>query len=241
MDGHAALLFADLAGYTALTEAHGDADAAELAGLFYDASTQALHASARIVKTIGDAVMIVAHDDRAILLTAHRLVERAEALVHFPLLRIGMHCGPVVERAGDYFGATVNLAARIAAHAQGGQLLCTGELARVAHELGLWHVRKLPAVYLKNICAPVTLHELVPPFEAASLIDPVCRMRVSRQTGLVIEDGAMVHVFCSEGCKRAFEERLSHRARIEPPWVENQAAQGNTSSPFAAGYVSTIK
>ena len=57
-----AVVFADLAGYTALTEAHGDDGAADVALRFFDLAASLLPGDARIVKTIGDAVMIVASE-----------------------------------------------------------------------------------------------------------------------------------------------------------------------------------
>ena len=59
---HRAVIFADLAGYTALTEAHGDSGAADVAERFFELTASVLQADARIVKTIGDAVMVVASD-----------------------------------------------------------------------------------------------------------------------------------------------------------------------------------
>jgi adenylate cyclase len=124
-------LFADIAGYTALTEAHGDLDAAELAATFCRASTT----GGELVKTIGDAVM-VRHADPADavalgLMAAHDVI----AGHGFPAVRVGMHHGPAIARAGDWFGATVNLAARVAAVAAGGEALLTETVREGAGEL----------------------------------------------------------------------------------------------------------
>ena len=119
-------LFADIAGYTALTEAHGDADAAELAVAFSrELSAIARDRDGEVVKTIGDAVM-VRHSDPAHavelgLTAAHDVI----AGHGFPAVRVGMHRGPAVSHDGDWFGATVNLAARVAGLAAGGEVLVT--------------------------------------------------------------------------------------------------------------------
>src|SRR5829696_3631979 len=94
-------VFADIAGYTALTEAHGDADAAELAAQFCRAiSDVAAATGGEVIKTIGDAVM-VRHSDPAeavgLGLTAAHDVIGGHG---FPAVRVGMHHGPAIARGG---------------------------------------------------------------------------------------------------------------------------------------------
>ena len=113
-------LFADLAGFTALTEAHGDDQAADLVGGFCAAVRELLAAhQAREVKAIGDALMLRAVDAAAAIRLGLCIVHDVGAQHGFPLVRVGMHTGPAVERDGDWFGATVNLAARVSAAASG--------------------------------------------------------------------------------------------------------------------------
>jgi adenylate cyclase len=124
--------FADLVGYTALTEAHGDEAAADLALAFADeVSLLAAEHGVEVVKTLGDAVMVRCADHGEVVRFGLRLLEQFSGRRGFPAIRIGMHTGPAVERSGDWFGRTVNLAARVAATAQGGELLVT-EATRVA-------------------------------------------------------------------------------------------------------------
>jgi class 3 adenylate cyclase len=105
-------LFADLSGFTALTEAHGDEQAADLVGGFCVAVRRLLAAhQAQEVKTIGDALMLRAGDAAAAIRLGLRIVHDVGAQHGFPQVRVGMHTGPAVERGGDWFGATVNLAA----------------------------------------------------------------------------------------------------------------------------------
>ena len=129
-----AVVFADLDGFTALTEVHGDLDAAEVATGFADLARGALEPGARLVKTLGDAVMITAKDVDEALQTALNVVAAVDRVDDYPTVSAGVHAGPVVERAGDVFGATVNLAARVAAHAAPGQVLCTKAVADAAGE-----------------------------------------------------------------------------------------------------------
>ena len=101
-------LFADLSGFTALSEAHGDDRAADLVGGFCaDVRRLLAEYEAHEVKAIGDALMLrtVAAAIRLGLCIVHDI-----GVQHgFPLVRVGMHTGPAVEREGDWFGVTVNL------------------------------------------------------------------------------------------------------------------------------------
>jgi len=124
--------FADLVGYTALTEAHGDEAAADLALAFADeVSLLAAEYGGDVVKTLGDAVMVRCEDHGQAVRFGLRLLEQFSGRRGFPAIRIGMHTGPAVERSGDWFGGTVNLAARVAATARAGELLVT-EATRAA-------------------------------------------------------------------------------------------------------------
>src|SRR6266511_4460424 len=128
-------LFADLAGFTALTEAHGDEEAAELAADFCDCLRELLpDHGADEVKTLGDAMMIrVEEPDQAIELGL-RIVEELGTRPQFPVVRVGMHTGAAVKRGGDWFGSTVNLAARIAAAAGGNDVLLSEATRKAAGE-----------------------------------------------------------------------------------------------------------
>ena len=117
-----AIAFADLAGYTRFTEEEGEEEALSSVERFVEGVTGTLPDDARVVKTIGDAVMVVGQDIEA-------LVDWA---VGFTLLfserpepRIGVHYGTTLYRDGDYFGRDVNLTARVVARARGGEVLVT--------------------------------------------------------------------------------------------------------------------
>ena len=129
----ATFMFADIAGFTALTEAHGDQEAAKLVGDFCDAVDAELPGfGGTQVKTIGDAVMLHIPDPgKAVLLglrIAHDVLQGHGA----PAVRVGMHHGPAIERGGDYIGSAVNIAARVSAAATGGEVLLTAETAAAA-------------------------------------------------------------------------------------------------------------
>ena len=197
MGTDATFVFADLAGFTALTEAHGDDDAAGLAERFYAMTEACLVGDARLVKTIGDAVMLVAPAPLVAIDVATKLVAAAAATAAFPELRAGIHAGPAVERHGDYLGATVNLAARVASHARGGQILCTEPIAVVAAAAGR-RVEPLGPVRFKNVSDPVPIFELTREAERAATC-PVCKMTLGHDAIAVIVHGETHHV-CSEAC-----------------------------------------
>ncbi|HEX2397272.1 MAG TPA: adenylate/guanylate cyclase domain-containing protein [Solirubrobacteraceae bacterium] len=117
-----AIAFADLAGYTRLTEEEGETQAVDAVERFVDAVEQTLPEDARVIKTIGDGVMIVGSDAGALTDWA---VGFQELYVDRPLPRIGIHYGETLYRDGDYYGREVNQAARVAARAAGGEVLVT--------------------------------------------------------------------------------------------------------------------
>jgi adenylate cyclase len=117
-----AIAFADLAGYTRMTEEQGDEEAVEAVERFVEAVEHTLPDNARIIKTIGDEVMVVGSD-------AAELTDWAVGFQQLydlrPLPRIGIHYGETLYRDGDYYGREVNQAARVAARAAGGEVLIT--------------------------------------------------------------------------------------------------------------------
>jgi adenylate cyclase len=125
-----AIAFADLAGYTRLTEEAGEEEAVDAVERFIEDVEVTLPEGARVVKTIGDEVMIVGSDAAAVVDWAvgfQRLVADRR-----PLPRIGVHYGPTLYRDGDYYGREVNLAARVAARAAGGEVLVTRPVVELA-------------------------------------------------------------------------------------------------------------
>jgi adenylate cyclase len=117
------IAFADLAGYTRLTEELGDELAVDAVDRFTEAVENTLPDDARIVKTIGDEVMVVASDAGGLVDWAVGFQELVQD--ERPVPRIGLHFGEVVYRDGDYYGREVNLSARVVARAAGGEVLVT--------------------------------------------------------------------------------------------------------------------
>jgi adenylate cyclase len=120
-----AIAFADLAGYTRLTEEAGEEEAVDIIERFVEAVQDTLPDDARVIKTIGDEVMIVGSDGSGLLDWA---VGFQQLQTQRPLPRIGIHQGLMLYRDGDYYGRAVNLAARVGARAAGGEVLVTRPL-----------------------------------------------------------------------------------------------------------------
>ena len=153
-----AMCFLDLVGYTRLTEERGDAAAAELA----ESLAVLVRRSAREhggvpAKWLGDGVMFHFREPAGAVLAALGMVEELPA-AGLPPAHVGVAAGPVVAQGGDYFGRTVNLAARIAAYASAGRVLVSEPVIQRAPPQGVTFV-ELGLVELEGIAQPVRLLE----------------------------------------------------------------------------------
>lgn len=199
------IVFVDLAGFTALTETHGDDEAADLVERFVGVAREAAGPEDRLVKSMGDAVMLVSPGPRSAIGLVTRLLVQCNTASDFPRVRGGIHHGSVTRRDDDYFGAAVNLAARVASEAAGGHVLATEPVATVAREIGT-RVVAVGARSLRNIASPVALFELVlvdVPHDQA--VDPVCRMQIERSTAAAhLRHDGRDWYFCSLACVESF-------------------------------------
>jgi adenylate cyclase len=125
-----AIAFADLAGYTRLTEEAGEEEALDVVERFVESVVETLPDEARLVKTIGDEVMVVGADPVTLVDWAVGFQELNAGTR--PLPRIGVHAGDTLYRDGDYYGRAVNLASRVGARAAGGEVLVTDAVVAAA-------------------------------------------------------------------------------------------------------------
>jgi adenylate cyclase len=155
-----AMCFLDLTGYTRLTEERGDEAAAqtalELAGLVHECSGAY---GGRPIKWLGDGVMFHYREPGAAVLSALDMVKRVPA-AGLPPAHVGLAAGRVVFREGDYYGRTVNAAARIAAHAGPGEVLVTTAVREASGRDGV-RFDEIGPVTLKGFVEPVVLHRAV--------------------------------------------------------------------------------
>ena len=206
-------LFADLAGYTALTEAHGDERAADVAEEFCR-QTRALlrHGGGEEIKAIGDAVLLRVDDAMRAVDLGRRLVGELGARHGELAVRVGMHTGTAVKRGEDWFGATVNIAARIADEAEPGELLMTAATRRAAAgQLEGVNLQPRGQRQLKNVRDPVELFAIAPADggpPGALAVDPVCRMAIQpAMAARTARHGRVTYYFCSDTCWHAFRDR----------------------------------
>ena len=151
-----AMCFLDISGYTRLTEERGDAAAAELAeDLGRLVQRESVKHGGRAVKWLGDGVMLhfpnPGHGVSAALDMVDGVIDAG-----LPPAHVGLHAGPVIFQEGDYYGRTVNLAARIAGYAKPGQVLVSQSLVEVSSDLGLAYTPVGP-VELKGVAGATEL------------------------------------------------------------------------------------
>jgi adenylate cyclase len=147
-----AVAFADLAGYTRLTEEEGEESAVDAVERFVEAVEITLPDEARIIKTIGDEVMIVGSDPATLTDWA---VGFQSMQSERPLPRIGIHYGWAIYRDGDYYGRDINIAARVAARSAGGEVLLTKPV--VDHAGSHLAFERIAEVRLKGFTEPTEI------------------------------------------------------------------------------------
>ncbi|HEY8638779.1 MAG TPA: adenylate cyclase regulatory domain-containing protein [Solirubrobacteraceae bacterium] len=124
-----AVAFADLVGFTRIGEAVPPEELGRVAGRLEAMAADVVISPAKLVKTIGDAVMIVSPEPAGLLDVILELVELADSEGEdFPQLRAGLAHGPALSRAGDWYGHPVNLASRVTSVAYPGSVLVDGSL-----------------------------------------------------------------------------------------------------------------
>jgi adenylate cyclase len=209
-DAAATFLFADIAGFTALTEAHGDEQAVQLVEAFATAvEAQLAPVDGEHVKTIGDALMLRVPDPAEAIRLGLWITRNAMSGHQAPSVRVGGNHGSAIERGGDYFGTTINVAARVSALAGGGEVLVTGHTAALAPDLDGVVYESRGRQILRNVAEPVEIFAVVAVDGSVDrlTVDPVCQMAVDpeRAVGrLTLETNA--YYFCSLTCAAAFAQ-----------------------------------
>ena len=157
LHGPPAVSFLDLTGYTRLTEEQGDEAAADLAERLRSLVRQTSREhEGESVKFLGDGVMFYFRKPGQSVLAALDMVEKA-ATQSLPPARVGIHVGPVIFQEGDYFGRTVNLAARIAEYSRPGEVLVSRDVVEYVSGDGL-AFSEIGPVALKGVAGSVHLY-----------------------------------------------------------------------------------
>jgi class 3 adenylate cyclase len=205
-----AIMFVDLASFTPMTAAMGDAAAADILERFSDLVRQAVFRwDARLVKQIGDAFMLVFGDARSAVACALEIESRAAKETQFPAVRAGIHWGTLLYREGDYVGSNVNIASRLATEAARHQVLVTADVRKEARDLPEIEFARLGKRQLKGVSVKLDLFEVrssaAPGAGAEKVIDPVCGMELGPgEIAARLSLEGTERAFCSEECLRKF-------------------------------------
>jgi adenylate cyclase len=154
--------FADLVGFTKLGEELPPDEVGRVAGRLGRIAADIAEPPVRLVKTIGDAAMLVSPEVEPLVSATIDLVRAADAEGEdFPQLRAGIARGEAIERVGDWYGRPVNIASRVTGVARPGSVLVTEDikdevedgfrfsfagrrrLKNVSEQLALFRVRRL--------------------------------------------------------------------------------------------------
>jgi adenylate cyclase len=151
-----AMCFLDVTGYTQLTQERGDAAAAAIVErLNHIVQRIAVQHGGRPVKWLGDGVMLYFPEPYRAVRAALEMVAEL-GVAGLPPAHVGLDSGPIIVQQGDYYGQTVNLAARIGEYARPGEVLVTREVADAADGPDV-RFERIGAVELKGVSGPVDL------------------------------------------------------------------------------------
>jgi adenylate cyclase len=153
------ICFADLVGFTRLGGAVAAAELGSVAGKLSQLAAEVSEPPVRLVKTIGDAAMLVSAEPEPLVAAALALLDAAEE-AELPTLRAGVALGPALLRAGDFYGHSVNLASRVTGIARPGSVLCTEEVRDAAPDEFDWSFAGKHR--LKGVSKPVALYRARP-------------------------------------------------------------------------------
>ena len=210
-DIEATFCFIDIAGYTALTETHGGTAAADLVDEFRELLRSYIEPYGKLQELIGDCAFVVFSGPVVAIKALGGLYESIADRDHFPVVRAGLHHGSVVIRGDRYFGTTVNLAARVAAQATGGHIVCTASVADVLGQAEIpgMEITHRGLVSLRNLPQPVDLYDVVLAGSAREYaIDPVCKMQVDKTHAAGdLHYERKTYWFCSLHCVERFAKQ----------------------------------
>jgi adenylate cyclase len=158
-----AVAFADLVDFTKLGEHLPPEELGGVASRLATMASEIAEPPVRLVKTIGDAAMLVSPDPEPLVVTALDLVEAAnDAGPDFPPLRAGIALGPALERGGDWYGHPVNLASRLTTMARPSSVLTTSDVRSAVSEDDGYRWSNAGRRKIKGVREPVSVWRVRP-------------------------------------------------------------------------------
>ncbi len=206
MEENIAILMADLSGYTALTETHGSATAANLIDKYIEIVETCLVGDSQVKERTGDELMIVSTSADHLLATATRIMKNTSAEENFLQVHGGLHYGKVLKRNDSYYGSAINLTARIAAKADPGTFLCSGDFMNTLTERSGPGFQSKGKHRFKNVTQEIEIAEMLNTGASPVVIDPICRMQIQDKS-MAISHPEKDHLhFCSKECLAIFDK-----------------------------------
>ena len=200
MEQNLAILIADLSGYTALTETHGPAIAADMIDKFMDIVEDSLAGDSKLHQRVGDEVMIVSDSADHLVKTAAMLIHNCSKEHYFLQLHGGLHYGKVLNRNDHYFGSPVNLTSRIANKANKGTFWCSAEFVNELSDTSAYTFSSKGKHHFKNLTEETGIFELMIENVNSFNIDPVCRMLIHKRERAIRHPYEQNVFFCSPAC-----------------------------------------
>jgi adenylate cyclase len=224
----AAIMFADIAGSTALYERIGDRAALDRIGTCLDRLAVATRAvGGRVVKTIGDEVMCSFNQVSDAIRAATEMQLVQEAAVAGLGLKIGFHFGEVILRDGDVFGDTVNVASRVAGLAKAGQILATEPSLRQLPPYLRSAVRAMGPIAVRGKEQPLAVCEIVWSWTENMTMMDDARQGEDAQGGgrLVVEYGAVTREFTVSDGAISFGRAVGNNLVVDCPKASRMHAR----------------
>jgi adenylate cyclase len=200
MEQNIAILIADLSGYTALTEVHGAAMAADIIDAYLEMVHASLVGNSRLHGRVGDEVLIVSDAADSLLATGVQLLQRSHIQPDFLQLHGALHYGMVLNRNNDYYGNTVNLTSRMASKANAGTMVCSTDFIQALNNKEVLQFQSKGKHSFKNVSEERELMELVIDRPDVFLTDPVCRMLINAEDKKYSHPIKSGIFFCSQTC-----------------------------------------
>jgi adenylate cyclase len=130
------------------------------------------------LKTVGDGMVLRCDGAADGIRLGLRIVEELESIPGFPAVRVGIHFGPAVQKGGEWYGRTVNVAARLCSAAGGGDVLVSEQACGAAGRLKEVDFGERRLHWLRNVTEPIAAHVASPAsVRSCSILSALSRQR----------------------------------------------------------------